>query len=319
MSRILAALAAFILALPLSVQAQSFPARPIRLVAMLPPGSGIDIAVRLFTPHMSERFRQPILVENRPGAGGIIATELVKNTRPDGYTLLATSSAFAINASLYARLPFDPLKDFSFIGMSGATATLLLVNPALPVGSVQELISLAKTQPGRLNYGSSGTGTTVHLSAELFNMMAGIKAIHVPYKGVAQTLTDLIAGQVQYTFGGIASTKALVAAGKLRPLGVSSARRQADLPAIPAIAESLPGYEAIVWFGIIGPAGLPQAAVSAFNAAMNEAILAPEIKARLVRDGVDPVTSTPEQFDAYVREEIHKWAQVVKLSGARAE
>jgi len=304
---------------PFSAHAQSFPNRAIRLVIMLPPGSGVDTTARLFAPHMAEQFKQNIVVDNRPGASGIIATEIVKNARSDGHTLLVTSSAYAINATLYSKLPYDPLKDFSFIGMSGATPTVLVVNPHLPANSVRELIALAKSRPDELNYGSSGNGTTVHLSAVLFNMMAGIKAIHVPYKGVAQTLTDLVAGQVQFTFAGIAAASQLVRGGRLRALAVTSAQRQKELPDVPAIAETIPGYEAIVWFGVLGPVGVPTPIVNTLNRAINEAIRAPEINAKLVANGVDPVTSTPEQFDAYVRAEIRKWGQVVKASGARVD
>lgn len=307
------------LAAPFLVHAQSFPSQPIRLVIMLPPGSAVDIIARLIAPHMADRFKQSIVVDNRPGASGIIATEIVKNARADGHTLLVTSSAYAINATLYSKLPYDPVKDFSFVGKSGSTSSLLVVNPQLAANSVPELIALAKSRPDALNYGSSGNGTTVHLSAVLFNMMAGIKATHVPYKGAALTLNDLVAGQVQYAFASIAAASQLVRAGKLRALAVTSINRHKELHDLPAIAETIPGYEAIVWFGVLGPAGVPKPVVAALNRALNEAFRAPQVSAKLVADGVDLVTSTPEEFEAYVRAEILKWGQVVKLSGARVD
>ena len=320
MRYVIAAFASMLcIAVPCSVHAQSFPNRAIRLLIMLPPGSGVDIVARLFSPHMAEQLKQSMVVDNRPGASGIIATEIVKNARPDGHTLLVTSSAFAINATLYSKLPYDPLKDFSFIGMSGSTPTLLVVNPQLPVSSVRELVALAKSRPDELNYGSSGNGTTVHLTAVLFNMMAGIRATHVQYKGVAQTLTDVVAGQLQFTFAGIAGANQLASGGKLRVLGITSAQRQKELPDVPAVAETLPGYEAIVWFGVLGPAGVPRPILNTLNRAMNEALRAPEVSTKLVASGVDTVTSTPEQFEAYVRAEIAKWGRVVKVSGAQVD
>ncbi len=307
------------LAVPFPVHAQSFPSRVIRLVIIVPPANAADIIARLFAPHMAEQFRQNIVVDNRPGAGGIIATNIVRNAPPDGHTLLVTSSAHAINATLYSKLPYDPVKDFSFVGMSGSAANVLVVNPQLAVNSVNELIVLAKSRRDEINFGSSGSGTTVHLSAVLFSMMAGIKATHIPYKGATEALNDLISGQLQFMTASMSSALQLVRSGKLRALAVTSAQRHPALPDAPAIAETIPGYEAIVWFGVLGPAGVPKPVVDTLNRALNEAFRAPEVSTKLGAVGVDLVTSTPEQFAAYVRAEIPKWGQVVKVSGARAD
>lgn len=307
------------LGLMASAHAQSFPNRAIRLVITLPPGSAADIVARLFAPHMAERFKQNLVIDNRPGASGIIGTEIVKNARADGYTLLVTSSSFAISPTLYSKLPYDPIQDFTFIGKAGSTPSLLVVNPQLPAHSVREFIALAKAKSGGLRFGSSGSGSSVHLTAELFNSLAGIKAIHVPYKGAALTLNDLVAGQVQFAFSSIAATNALVRSGRLRVLGVTALNRHKELPDVPSIAETLPGYEAIVWIGVFGPASVPRPIVVTLNQALNEALTAPEVSARLAVAGVTVATTTPDEFRAYVRTEIGKWGQIVKTSGARAE
>jgi tripartite-type tricarboxylate transporter receptor subunit TctC len=307
------------LSLTAPARAQSFPNRAIRLVIALPPGSAADVVARLFAPHMAERITQNLVIDNRPGASGIIATEIVKNARADGYTLLVTSSSFAISATLHSKLPYDPVKDFTFIGKAGSTPSLLVVNPQLPAHSVREFIALAKAKPGELRFGSSGSGTSVHLTAELFNSLAGIKATHVPYKGAALTLNDLVAGQIQFAFSSIAASNALVRGGRLRVLGVTALNRHKELPDVPAVAETLPGYEAIVWIGVFGPAAMPSPIVDTLNQALNDSLRAPEVSARLAAAGVTVATSTPDEFGAYVRAEIGKWGQIAKTAGARAE
>jgi tripartite-type tricarboxylate transporter receptor subunit TctC len=307
------------LGLPFSVHAQTFPSRVIRLVIIVPPANAADIIARIVGPHMADRFKQNIVVDNRAGAGGIIASNIVKNAAPDGHTLLVTSSAHAINATLYSKLPYDPMKDFSFIGLAGSAANVLVINPQLPANSVSELIALAKSRSDDMRFGSSGSGTTVHLSAVLFSMMAGIKATHIPYKGASESLNDLISGQIQFMTASMSSSLQLVRSGKLRGLAVTSAQRHPALPDLPTVAETIPGYEAIVWFAVLGPAGIPKPIVDTLNRALNEAFRSPEVSAKLGAVGVDIVTSTPEQLAAYVRAEIPKWGQVVKASGARAD
>jgi tripartite-type tricarboxylate transporter receptor subunit TctC len=306
-------------AVPLPAHAQSFPSHAVRLVIMLPPGSAVDIIARVLTQPLAEQLKQNIVVDNRPGASGIIATDIVKNARPDGYTLLVTSSTFAINPTLYSKLPYDPIRDFSFVGTCGAMATALLVNPQLPVNNVSELIALAKAKPDEMNFGSSGAGTTVHLSAVLFSMMAGIKATHIPFKGAAMTLSELMAGRVQFSFASIASSLQLVRGGRLRALGVTALQRHPTLPDTPTIAETLPGYEANAWCGMVGPKGMHKSVVDTLNRVLNEALRSPEVSAKLAAGGVDALMNTPEQFEAYVRAEIPKWGRVVKASGARAD
>jgi tripartite-type tricarboxylate transporter receptor subunit TctC len=318
-TRVAAIGTALLAAAALPVSAQTFPSRVIRLVIIVPPANAADIIARIVGPHMADQFKQNIVVDNRPGAGGIIATDIVKNARPDGHTLLVTSSAHAINATLYSKLPYDPIKDFSFVGLSGSSANVLVVNPQLPANSVNELIALAKSRSDEMNFGSSGSGTTVHLSAVLFSMMAGIKATHVPYKGASEAINDLISGRLQFMTASMSSAIQLIRGGKLRALAVTSAQRHSALPESPAIAETIPGYEAIVWFGVVGPAGVPKPVIDTVNRALNDAFRAPEISAKLAAAGVDPVTSTPEHFAGYVRSEIPKWGQVVKASGARAD
>jgi len=304
---------------PLVAGAQPYPNRVIRMVVIVPPANAADIIARIIGPHMADQFKQNIVVDNRPGAGGIIASDIVKNARPDGYTLLITSSAHAINRTLYSKLPYDPVKDFSFIGASGSSANILVVNPSTPAKTVSELVGLAKSRTDELNFGSSGTGTTVHLSAVLFSMMAGIKATHVPYKGASEALGDLISGRLQFMTASMSSALQLVRTGKLRGLAVTSAKRHQAVPELPAISETIPGYEAVVWFGVLGPAGVPKPVVDTINRAMNDAFRAPEISAKLAAAGVDQFISTPEEFAAYVQAEIPKWGKVVKASGARVD
>ena len=302
-------------------QAQAnYPNKPIRIIDGFPPGGPTDFLARAIAPHMLERLKQNMVIDNRPGAGGSMAAELTKNARPDGYTLmLVTSGTHAINASLYSKLAYDPIRDFTPIALAANGANVLVVPPQLPVYSVKELIALARAKPGELNFASSGVGTTVHLSGELFNTMAGVKTTHVPHKGAPEALTNVIAGRVQFMVASMASSLQMVSSGRLRALGVTSPRRQPALPDVPAIAEFLPGYEAVVWFGVVGPAGVPQSIVATLNRALVESIQIPEVKLRLTSAGLDPVTGNPEEFAALIRAEVPKWAQVVKASGARAD
>ncbi len=297
-----------------------YPNRPIRLVVPFPPGNAGDIIARVIAPAMGELLKQNLVVDDRPGAGGVIASEVTRKAAADGYTLmLVTAGSHGINASLYPKLPYDPVKDFTPIGQCASSPNVLVVTPQLPASNVQELIALLKARPGELSYGSSGVGTTVHLSGELFNTLAGVKSVHVAYKGATEALTDLIAGRLQFMFASLSSSVQMIKNGKLRGLAVTSKQRHPALPDLPPIADFLPGFEAVAWYGIVGPVGLPQPIVEKLNRALVEALERPEVRERLVAVGVDPVSSSAKEFDAYIREEVPKWAKVVKASGARAE
>jgi tripartite-type tricarboxylate transporter receptor subunit TctC len=317
--RIAIAVLGGLLATP-ALAADDFPNRPLRVIAPFAPGNAGDIIPRALAPKMSEQFRQNIVIDNRGGAGGTIAAELAKNSPPDGYTvMLVTAGTHAINASLYSKLAYDPVRDFTTIGLCASSPNVLVLNLQVPAQSVKEFIALAKAKPGALNYGSSGSGTTVHLSGELFNVMAGVSTIHVPYKGAGEALTDLIAGRLQFMFASMSSSVQLIKVGKLRALAVTSAKRHPALPDLPAVAEFLPGFEAVAWYGYVGPAGLSRAHVMRWNEALKVALQDPETLKRLAAVGVDPLYSTPEEFAAYIKAEVPKWAQVVKASGAKAD
>jgi tripartite-type tricarboxylate transporter receptor subunit TctC len=261
------------------------------------------------------------VIDNRPGAAGNIGSDLVAKSAPDGYTLLmCTVSTHAINPNLYAKLPYDHLKDFVPVVLVASVPNVLEVTPALPVNSVADLIRLAKEKPGQINFASSGSGTSIHLSGELFKTQAGVDMTHVPYKGSAPALTDLIGGQVQVMFDNLPSSLPQIKAGKLRAIAVTSAQRAPALPDIPTIAESgLPGFEATSWFGIVAPTGTPPAIIARINADVNQWLQSPEAREKLLAQGALAAGGTPEQFAAYIRAETEKWAKVVKASGAKVD
>lgn len=319
---------ALLLALPLALaagtptaRASDFQAsRPIRLVDGFPPGGPTDFLGRAMSPFLTEQLKQNIVMDNRPGAGGSIAAELVKNASPDGHTLmLTTSGTHAVNASIYAKLRYDPVRDFTHIALCASGANVLVVTPGLAATNVKDLIGLARAAPGELNFASSGVGTTVHLSAALFNAMAGVKTTHVPYKGAPEALTNVISGRVQFMVASISSALQMVRGGRLRAIGVTSVERHPALPDTPAIAETLPGFEAVVSFGVVGPAGLPPAVAANLNRVITAALSQSEVRTRLGAVGLEVRTSTPEAYAALVRSEVGKWSQVVKASGARAD
>ena len=268
---------------------------------------------------LSESQGQQFVVENRPGAGQVIGIEAVARSAPDGYTLLMAASAIVINEVLYAKPPYDTLRDFVPVTLGASLPNILVVHPALPVKSVRELIALAKARPGQLNYSSAGSGTSPHLSMELFRLMAGITLTHVPYKGTGPATVDLVAGQVQLSMPNVLTALPQIKGGKLRGLGVTSAKRATGLPDIPAIAETLPGYEAIQWYGLLAPAGTPREIVNKVQAETARILVLPEVKARLAADGADAVGNRPEEFAAYIRTEIAKWGKVVKAGGIKLE
>ncbi|MDQ2962836.1 MAG: tripartite tricarboxylate transporter substrate binding protein [Pseudomonadota bacterium] len=301
--------------------AQAYPTQPIRLVVPFPAGGTTDILAREVGQRLSLTLGQPVVIDNRPGAAGNIGSDLVAKSAPDGYTLLmCTVNTHAINPNLYAKLPYDHVKDFAPVILVAGVPNVLEVTPALPVNSVTDLIKLAKEKPGQINFASSGSGTSIHLSGELFKTMAGVDMTHVPYKGSAPAITDLMGGQVQVMFDNLPSSLQQIKAGKLRAIAVTSAKRAPALPDVPTIAESgLPGFEATSWFGIVAPAGTPAAIVARINADVNQWLQSPDVKEKLLLQGAAAAGGTPEQFAAHIRAETEKWAKVVKASGAKVD
>ena len=299
---------------------QAYPAKPIRLILPFPPGGSTDIVARLIGQKLTESWGQPVLIENRPGAGGNIAAETAARAAPDGYTLFQVNVANAIGATLYPKLSYDLITSFAPVIQLATTPYVLLAHPAVPAKNTAELIALAKARPGQLNYASAGGGSATHLSGELFKSMAGVNIVHVPYKGTGPAVTALLSGEVDLYFATVPAALPLVEAKKLRALGVTSARRSPLMRDVPAIAEAgLKGYETSTWHGILAPAATPADIVVILNAEIARTLAHPAVRERLVGQGLDPVGGTPEQFGAYLKTEISKWAVVVKASGARPE
>jgi len=305
---------------PARAQARWTPDKPLRLVVPFAAGGSTDVSARLVAQALGERLGQTVVVDNKAGAAGNIGAEVVARAEPDGYTLLmATSSTNATNAALYRKLPFNPIRDFTPISQIAFIPNLLVVNPAVPVNSIAELVAYAKAKPGQLNYGSGGAGSSLHLAAAVFAQRAGIDMVHVPYRGGAPVAADLVSGKLQLSFSPLVEVIQQVRAGKLRALGVTTARRSALLPDIPAIAEVIPGYEVALWNGIVGPAGLPAPVVARLASELVAIIGSPELRSRLAEQGSDPVGSTPEDFAAFVAAEQPKWAELVRISGATVD
>jgi len=312
---------AFALAAIAGAQAPAYPTKPIRLVVPFPAGGATDILAREVAKHLTDAWGQSVVVDNRPGAGGNIGSELVAKAAPDGYTLeMGTVGTHAINASLYSKMPYDHVRDFVPVILVAGVPNVLEVNPALPVNSVQELIAYAKANPGKLNFASSGSGTSIHLSGELFKVMAGVQMMHVPYKGSAPALQDLIGGQVQLMFDNLPPSLPQIKAGKLRALAVTSAARAPALPDTPTVAEAgLPGFEASSWFGVLAPAGTPPEIVNKLNAEIAKWLASPGAKEKLANVGANIAGGTPEDFARHIQAETAKWAKVVKESGAKVD
>lgn len=307
--------------LPAVASAQdSYPARPVRVVVGLAPGGGTDIQARLFAQKLSESMNRTFVVENRPGAGGTIAYALVAKSPPDGYTLLGVTSGYTITPAIYAKLPYDPLKDFAPISLVAQAPFLLVVHPALPVKSVRDLLALARAKPGGLDSASAGLGSSTHMALEMFKALSGVKIAHIPYKGTGPALVDVMAGQVHMLFGNVLSTLGYVKAGRLRALAVTTVARSAVLPELPTITESgLPGYENSTWHGWLAPAGTPPAILSRLNAELVKSAKAPDLQEKLAADGGEGVGSTPEQFSRHLVTEIARWRKVVKEAGVVLE
>lgn len=297
---------------------QNYPARPIRIVVPQSPGGTTDLTARFIAPQLADRLGQSVVVDNRPGAGSIVGTDLVAKATPDGHTLLVVASSFSINPSIYEKLPFDPVRDFAPVTMLSSYPNILVVHPSVPASSVKELIALAKAKPGTLNYASGGTGTGTHLSAELFKTTAGISAVHVPYKGGGPANNAVVAGEVQYMFATIASVLPIVKAGRLRALAVTSARRSPAAPDLPSMAEAgLAGYDERTWNGLLAPARTPPAIVNKLSAEVAALLKSPETRERLAAQGAEPGGNRPAQFAAIIKSEIAKWAKVVREAGIK--
>ena len=300
--------------------AQNYPSKTVRLVVPFAAGGSTDIVARTVSARLTEMWGQTVVVDNRAGGGTVIGTEIVAKSPPDGYTLLVTPAPFTVNPSLLKKLPYDALNDFTPITLINTTPLVVVVNPGVPAKTVKELIALAKSKPGKLNFGSSGTGGSNHLAGELFNAMAGVKMVHIPYKGNAPALVDLVGGHVDIVFNGLTSAFALIKGDKIRALAVTSRERSPAMPELPTVSESgLKGFEAVAWNGLSGPAKLPREIVAKVNADVVKIVNAPELKERLKAEGSEPVGSTPDQYAAFLREEIVKWAKVIKLAKVSAE
>jgi tripartite-type tricarboxylate transporter receptor subunit TctC len=301
------------------VSAQAYPSRPVRLVVPYPPGSGADTIARLVGQSMSERLKQPGVIENRPGGSTNIATQAVANASPDGYTLLSIHTAAAVNATLYDKLSFNFIRDFAPVAALAEAPLVLEVSPSLPAKTASEFIAYAKANPGKLNIASSGTGGASHLAGELFKMMTGVDMLNVPYAGGPPALTDLLAGQVQVLFDTITSSIGHIRAGKLRALAVTTAKRQDALPDIPTLGDFVPGYEAAGWQGICAPRGTPPQIIETLNAQINATLSNSRINARLSDAGSPPMVMTPAEFGTFIAAETEKWGKVVKFAGLRPE
>jgi tripartite-type tricarboxylate transporter receptor subunit TctC len=300
--------------------AQIYPTKPIRAIVPFPAGGGIDTVIRMLAPKMSETLGQQIIIDNRSGASGTLGTDIVAKSPPDGYTLLGTFSSHPQNQILYKNLPFDTVRDFAPITIFGMVPNILVVNPSLPVSTVKELIALAKKRPGEILYASIGPSSPSHLTAELFNTMAGIKTTHVPYKGAAPSMIALVAGETQLTFTTVLVAVPYVKANRLRPLGVTSLKRSVALPNVPTIDEAgVKGFESLAWWGLLAPAKTTRPIVDKLYAATAAAIRNPEMNEKLVALGADPGGITPEAFDQLIRNDIVKWGKVVKALGITAE
>jgi tripartite-type tricarboxylate transporter receptor subunit TctC len=303
-----------------AAQAQQYPAKPIRIVVGFAPGGPTDIYARLIGQKLTAAWGQPIIVDARPGASGNIGADIVAKSPPDGYTLMVPSFSIAVNPSLYAKLPYDLMRDLAPVAMYASVGHILLVHPSVPARNVQELLALAKKQPGTLLYATAGHGTAGHLAAELFNMMAGVKLVHVPYKGMAPAQTDAIGGQVSMIFDSLSTGLTAIRANRLRPLAVTTLNRQPSAPEIPTLSESgLKGYELGAWYGLLAPAGTPREIVQRLYSEVSRGLREPDARERLSNLGAELVDKNPEAFGEHLRSEIIKWGKVVKAAGIRVE
>ena len=303
-----------------SAFAQSYPMKPIRMIVAYPPGGGTDIVGRMMAQKMSENFAQTVVIDNRGGAAGSIGSEIAAKSVPDGYTILMGNVApNAINVSLYAKLGYDPVRDFEPVSLVASTPNILVVHPTLAVKTVSDLIALAKAKPGTLNYPSAGLGSSSHLAGELLDSIAGVKMVHIPYKGGGPALTDLLGGQMQLMFATMPAAMPHVRSGKLRAVAVTSVKRSQAMPELPTIGETLKGYEASTWYGVLAPARTPRPIVTKLHGEIVKILGVAKTRDKLLLQGFEPVGGTPAEFGAYIKSEIEKWGKVVKASGAKAD
>jgi tripartite-type tricarboxylate transporter receptor subunit TctC len=303
-----------------AVPAQSYPTKPVRMIAASSPGSAVDIVARIVAQKLAEQIGQQVIVDNRAGAGGNLGAELAAKAAPDGYTLFMGTPAHAINTGLYRKLNYDLVRDFAPVSQVTSGQYAIVVHPSLPVKTVKELIALARAKPGQLNYASAGSGNATHLAGELFNSVARVKLVHVPYKGSGPALTDLVGGQVQVMFGNLTAVLPQVKTGRIRALAVTGEKRSAAAPELPTVLEAgVPGYVVISWFGVLAPAATPRELIMRLNADLARAMSVPDIRERLGGEGAEPAVSTPEQFAAFIKAEIAQWTKVIKDAGIVAE
>lgn len=304
--------------LPLAAGAQSYPAKPVRLIVGQAPGGATDVVARLVAPKLGEHLGQTVVVENRTGAAGSIGAAFVAKSPPDGYNLLVISSSYTINPGLYKDLPFDPVKDLAPVTLIAEAPFLLVVHPSMPVRSVKELVAFAKAKPGALNFASGGNGSSGQLAGELFKYLAGIDMVHVPYKGAGPALVDVIAGQVHLTFGSVLSSLGHVKSGRLRALGVTSAKRSSGAPELPTIAEAgVKGYRTTTWYGLLAPAGTPAAIVSRLSGDVKKAVESQDVKGRILTDGAEPVGGTSKQFQDHLASEMARAREIIQRAGVK--
>lgn len=299
--------------------AQSYPTKSIRLIVPFTPGGGVDINARLLAQKLTEFFNQQVIVESRPGAGTNIGNEYVAKSAPDGYTLLINSGAVAINMALYKKPNYDALKDFVAVSLFSESPNVLVVHPSLPLKNAKELVAFAKTKPGAMNYSSSGSGTTQHLSGELFNLRTGVKMVHVPFKGTAPSLTAVVGGEVELTFANIPAISSFVKAGRLRPLATTGLKRAVQMPNVPTLKEHGIDVEVTVRYGVFAPAATPRDVVNTLATAIAKAARSPDTQKRLLEQGAEPVGSSTDEFTKIMQQEVVRWAEVVRLSGAKAD
>lgn len=316
-----AALSRCAYAQPEDPMAQRYPARPIRIVSPFAAGGSTDILARLIGQKLTASWGEPVIVDNRAGAGGIIGSDLVAKAQPDGYTLLLTStSAHAINPALHRTLPYDPLRDFAAVTQVATGHNILVVHPSVPAKSVQELIALAKSNPGTLTFSSGGNGTPAHIAGELFNSLAKVDMVHVPYKGGGPAAVALLAGEVSLSFGSVTTVLPQVRANRLKALAVTGAKRSSMVPELPTIAEAgVPGYALNSWYGVLAPARTPRQIVAKLSAEIVRILNLADVRAKLLQEGVDPEGTTPQEFSAFIRAEVEKWPRLVKAAGARID